>query len=191
MQQETEETSKGKRPSPPSHAKILKYWFNIEHEALVGWEVYDNIAECSLGYPFCWACGVKKSKLSSLEKCHIIPFALGGSNEPSNYFLMCGDCHIAAPDTTIPTVFFKWLRSRDPHSVTLGNDLSGVLKPYEQYITSDMEFEIEEELRGLIRTAAGTHGGKMSRSTMLGLFDYALDKVISSRTSAPETLLAV
>ena len=47
-----------------------------------------------------------------LEKCHIVPHSLGGGNEPSNYYLLCCACHTESPDTSIPSIFFKWLRNK-------------------------------------------------------------------------------
>lgn len=93
-------------------------------------------------YPRCWGCGapvVRDSKIddwvdkqccdedeetnlkriwnsketkSKLNRCHIIPGALGGADEPSNLFLMCSECHALSPDTKYPSMFFKWVVER-------------------------------------------------------------------------------
>lgn len=92
--------------------------------------------------PCCWGCGrpvVRDSRLdawldklcthdneednlkqiwndsktkSVLNRCHIIPGALGGKDEPSNLFLMCEECHQLSPDTVYPFVFFEWVIKR-------------------------------------------------------------------------------
>ena len=82
--------------------------------------------------PCCWACGynygarfrIKQSDVGSheisrcwdnipLQRCHIIPRSLGGTNEVTNLFLMCRECHDLAPNTSIPEVFFEWARGQD------------------------------------------------------------------------------
>lgn len=47
-----------------------------------------------------------------LQKCHIYPSALGGSNNPDNLFLMCKTCHNDSPDTKYPKQFFRFVRNR-------------------------------------------------------------------------------
>ena len=96
-------------------------------------------------YPRCWGCGepiLRDSKIdnwidkqcvdddeesnlkriwnsketrSRLNRCHIIPGALGGADEPSNLFLMCSECHSLSPDTKYPSRFFKWVLERRKH----------------------------------------------------------------------------
>lgn len=87
------------------------------------------------GEPVCWACSagfspvgytamydrlVRKGDLDSirkiwdlpgvaLERCHIIPFAEGGSDDPSNLFLLCPSCHKESPDTMDKAGFLRWV----------------------------------------------------------------------------------
>lgn len=84
------------------------------------------------GEPTCWACGefwngrydIRNSNASyekvlraweraPLQRCHIIPKSLGGSDEPLNLFLMCRECHDLAPNTSIPEIFFQWARKQN------------------------------------------------------------------------------
>lgn len=53
-----------------------------------------------------------KETKSKLNRCHIIPGALGGADTPSNLFLMCSECHQLSPDTIYPSMFFKWVLER-------------------------------------------------------------------------------
>ena len=46
---------------------------------------------------------------SSLNRCHIIPHALGGSDDIDNLFLLCEDCHKESPDTIFCKYFFKYI----------------------------------------------------------------------------------
>lgn len=49
---------------------------------------------------------------SALNRCHIVPAALGGKDEPPNLFLLCEECHMLSPDTTNPANFFRWVYKR-------------------------------------------------------------------------------
>jgi len=84
------------------------------------------------GEPGCWACGFHyddKYDITQsdarwdeilggwdripLQRCHIIPRSLGGTDDVSNLFLMCRECHDLAPNTSIPEVFFEWTRAQN------------------------------------------------------------------------------
>ncbi len=41
----------------------------------------------------CWGCG--RDDMQPLEKAHIKAHSRDGGDEPSNFFLLCGSCHIA------------------------------------------------------------------------------------------------
>ncbi len=83
------------------------------------------------GEPGCWACGFRYGtrydiKWSGagwdkvlrcwnkipLQRCHIVPPTLGGTNDVSNLFLMCRECHDLAPNTSFPEIFFEWARAQ-------------------------------------------------------------------------------
>ena len=102
----------------------------------------DKIAVDDPYVPRCWGCGQPVVRDSQLDKwidktsgegdeneqlknlwnskevkhkfnrCHIVPGALGGKDEPSNLFLMCGECHHLSPDTIYVSSFFKWVLQR-------------------------------------------------------------------------------
>lgn len=106
----------------PSKAQIFDHWKDRFGELgiFVDW-----------GEPSCWACGfhygskydIKRSDANwneifagwnrmPLQRCHIVPRSLGGTDEPSNLFLMCRECHDLAPNTAVPDIFFAWVRSQ-------------------------------------------------------------------------------
>lgn len=106
----------------PSKAEIFSHW----HEKL-----YDVGAWIDWGEPSCWDCGfhygskydIKSADASweqilagwdrmPLQRCHIVPRSLGGTDEPSNLFLMCRECHDLAPNTAVPDIFFQWIRTQ-------------------------------------------------------------------------------
>ena len=119
-----------------SHGNIFDFWkdrplpFGTGEEPVVG----------DWGEPCCWGCGkpvnrpndehmlLKRcyrdgtvnfihvwndpSVKSKLERCHIVPAALGGPDTPANLFLLCSNCHLLSPDTTNRAAFFKWIHKR-------------------------------------------------------------------------------
>lgn len=72
-----------------------------------------RIDECGLSVDWseatthCWRCGCKKN----LQRCHIIPYALGGKDEPSNIVLLCSRCHSEGPNVNDPEIMWDWIRA--------------------------------------------------------------------------------
>jgi hypothetical protein len=72
-----------------------------------------NIDE--VGYPVdasemdtrCWRCGYERNT----ERCHVIPDSLEGEDTPSNYRLLCHDCHLEGPNVNDPNAMDEWIRS--------------------------------------------------------------------------------
>jgi hypothetical protein len=77
------------------------------------------------GQETCWACGAgyrvrrkndappKKSDLGWLERAHVVSASAGGGTEPSNFFLLCGDCHREQPDGAPREAQEAWLISHE------------------------------------------------------------------------------
>lgn len=105
------------RKTLPTRGTILEHWKTWLEEKGI-----------SFLHPCCWACGrtwhtvpsLRKENpsgneikrlwdIEQLERCHIIPKSLGGSNEASNLFLMCRQCHDRAPDVASRKYFFVWV----------------------------------------------------------------------------------
>ena len=89
------------------------------------------------GEPTCFACGEHwKGKFDSrrgyagwkdapLERAHIIPRSLGGSNDdPNNFVMLCDRCHPQNPHTKSRAVFMKWLHSVKPNRDLLVRNLT-------------------------------------------------------------------
>lgn|GEM_PF-5414592 len=120
-----------KRKSLPSVGKIFDYWK----------DKYDKITFYFVdwGEPSCPGCGNQihniefenKEKYLSylkqgnfvalwntckrLERHHIIPHSLGGTDELENLFLLCADCHAQAPTVKDSRAFFNWLKTPKSH----------------------------------------------------------------------------
>lgn len=109
-------------PDLPSKTEIFEYWKEriFEHGLFIDW-----------GEPSCWVCGfhygakydTKRADASwkeihscwermPLQRCHIVPRSLKGTDSVENLFLMCRECHDLAPNTNIPEIFFEWARSQ-------------------------------------------------------------------------------
>lgn len=187
----------GRRDSVPSHTEIYSYWHdkaitstgNVVTDDLHSSDIEPIIVD--KGEARCWACGkhidvnstkaykeaidtadftriyaISKVK-SSLNRCHIIPHMLGGSDDdPGNYLLMCLRCHEESPDTDNPKLMFRWLYNKR-HEVR--NPVTG------RSIESIMRIVIEEckklnkdpysgNFDNLARL--GVHGTTMSDSTV-------------------------
>jgi hypothetical protein len=103
----------------PSRSQIFEYWKE---------RLFDFGLFIDWGEPGCWACGfhygakydIKQSDASweeilrcwdriPLQRCHIVPRSLEGSNDLANLFLMCRECHDQAPNTNISEIFFEWV----------------------------------------------------------------------------------
>lgn len=88
----------------PSHknktpiSEIVDYWA-------------DRIDECDLSVDwseaeeYCWNCGSPKE----LTRCHIVPHALGGEDQPGNFVVLCRLCHEEAPNVGDPRIMWDWL----------------------------------------------------------------------------------
>lgn len=79
-----------------------------------------------IGEPSCFACGYynedwddpakteeKRWNYSGLERAHIIADYLGGLDAPSNYLLLCKDCHLRAPMTNDYDLTLHWAETQE------------------------------------------------------------------------------
>lgn len=55
--------------------------------------------------PMCFVCG----KEHYLDKCHLIPNALGGTTDNDNIVLLCHNCHTNAPNINIKDIMINWI----------------------------------------------------------------------------------
>ncbi len=83
-----------------THREIVEYWaVNLNESGLSV-----DIAEAD---KLCWRCSQKRS----LQRCHIVPRSLGGSEAPSNLVLLCAQCHAEAPNVEDSDFMWVWLRA--------------------------------------------------------------------------------
>jgi len=150
----------------PSKAAIFQAWKSWLDENGIDW-----------GEPCCWACGefwegrydtsVKSDsdlgrvweKAEPLQRCHIIPRSLGGTDDPENLFLLCLDCHDRAPNTTSREAFLQWAKFQ--RGAWLNRRLKEIMPEFEAFGFNDpcevMELMESAELRDWIHKNAGWH----------------------------------
>lgn len=145
-----------------------------------------------IGEPECWACGKPIDSVyelktyeklladnpekiwdyakvkSTLNRCHIYPKCAGGSEEPSNMFLLCECCHIESPDTANPQNFFKWVYSskKKPRPLN-GFNIQELLRDFNQDCNEKSKNPFTAKPKDM---QVFTHGGKISQSSIV----YAL-----------------
>lgn len=73
--------------------EIRDYWLSR-----FDWLEYDLLT--------CFACN---SQHKRLEKCHLKPKALGGSDKAENLVLLCNRCHRNAPNTVYKDIMLSWI----------------------------------------------------------------------------------
>ena len=99
-----------KRKDKTTLKQIADYWIKNNHidetELNFDW---------SEAHTHCWNCGDNKyrksTKKAPLQRCHIIPHSLGGEDTPSNYVLLCKECHAEGPNTSNTNDMWDWIRS--------------------------------------------------------------------------------
>lgn len=99
--------------------QAIDYWseFVYEDDMSVDWSEADIR---------CWRCGCQKH----LERCHIVPDALGGKDCPENIVLLCKRCHAEGPNVTDPEIMWDWIKA---YKVPLYGTFWGIkgMKEYE------------------------------------------------------------
>jgi hypothetical protein len=116
-------------------------------------------------------------KVSPLQRCHIVPRSLGGSDEPDNLFLMCRECHDRTPNTISRDAFFKWVDGQN----CFKRGMTQVREEMDAFGVSDEEaLELgdlvhSEEFKNWaqdkwgIHMSQSGHGAKITMSTLFAL----------------------
>jgi hypothetical protein len=85
------------KQGPPRHAAIVHYWAE------------QGVFPVNPCRPECFACREGVRLWSKLERCHITAASALGSFEPSNFILLCAQCHREAPMTTDREILIRWV----------------------------------------------------------------------------------
>jgi len=135
--------SKGKKNpkrSMPKVEKILKYWrsdeasWHMEHMSQMARMKFDFHLKINSIHQECFACNrifLKykwRSTRNIVERCHIIPHMLGGSNKASNFVLLCKHCHLENPNVDNEVAYFKWLQSHKSRVEIISDEIDHLAK---------------------------------------------------------------
>lgn len=125
-----------------------------------------------------------------LERCHIVPHSLGGDDkDPSNYLLLCPQCHAESPDTIYPRAMFLWMYNKRSRN---GSD--GICADIEsafEYLETECgisRFEIESLAdTDFVKTTA-THGQFVSPTTYKAA---VIGSVLESKNKVDQVLAEI
>ena len=162
-----------------AHSKIFSYWKDkaITADGSVVDEDGNPATVPVVEYwtePCCWACGKRVYGLSEyksyesnligsrirmlydyaktrrvLERCHIVPHALGGSDEdPANMFLLCHDCHLESPDNANEKYFLRWVYKMRTEKVFSGDHIRIDVKQAMKQLAEEGAFWGKDVLSG-------------------------------------------
>ena len=176
-----------KRTDSTTKKQIVTYWQNqstIDHSID---EIYLNF-DWSDADTHCWNCGEEHKH--SLERCHIVPQSKNGLDIPSNYVLLCKECHIESPDSTNPNRMWDWIKMNKLPMGVPSYKLLKLLILFENRHSSkkfndffqgfDSNFVIEE-LEKLLQETAGVHGFNFSIETYYSVLCDLIDKLDTLR----------
>jgi len=166
----------------PSKKDIAEYWKNNmpynEMELNFDWA---DAEFC------CWNCGEDKRRkeranrydLARLERCHIQPKQFKGSNDPSNFVLLCKQCHSQAPNynsLNASKYFWEWIKSNKVmFPLSNSYNFSKGLEMFEYVREVDFLYFIQEHnidfslIQQKIKNI-GTHGATFNPSTYFAMF---------------------
>lgn len=197
------------RKNQPKSSEIARYWSDkcITENGRVYKEGSIDFNESVVvvsdwGEPECMACGKFYREYASyekkdndvfecwnrnkyLQKCHITPHMLGGDDTaPSNFLLLCKNCHKESPDMIDPKYIMKWVyskRKKDRKLMETGLWMSEV----ENYLSEiSCETPVPRMLVEIMTAHLGenaniaSHAGSVSKSTILS---NACDKAVKTQ----------
>ena len=117
-----EGAKRGARANPPSCKNIVAAWMDTRPWGhLVDDD--DDAADS------CWRCGYHAQK-GEMTRAHIHAHRHGGSNDPSNYFLLCDICHREQPDAAPREEQIQWVSNGEWYLTKMMEDknLMGTLQ---------------------------------------------------------------
>jgi len=175
--------------SVPTKWQIAQHWGGDSRR-----ETFAPMLE-DLDDPCCFACGwfsehwtkatPKASwERSRLERAHITPRSLGGSDDASNIILLCNPCHRDSPDWQDPSAMARWIAERPDRSSKEVEELGDWCKAMQQVPEFKVllaEYEADPDLpddvaiRRIVdmlweaTRKAGTHAVELSNGTKVAI----------------------
>jgi 5-methylcytosine-specific restriction endonuclease McrA len=166
----------------PSRSEIVTAWAHYHRDNTLPWREDDFM---DWGEPECWACryyseswpdGSYKAwdKAAGLQRCHVIPQALGGSDEPLNLVILCEPCHADSPDHVDPSHMYEWMRAQPKRFMGTWHPdhIAELQRIMETALASMTEAEVMQQAGDVVSrfmAGANTHFGKTSDGTRAAL----------------------
>ncbi|VUX10777.1 HNH endonuclease [Streptococcus constellatus] len=159
---------------------IVAYWANKVYEG-------DLSVDWSEAHERCWRCAHK----TRLERCHIIPYSLGGGDSPSNLVLLCKRCHLENPNVVDPEIMWYWLKAyqtsfydtfwivqgMEEYQKIYGQDFLKQLVQFGMTDDKKLQHLIKEKMRGSIHHFGEPHFNKV---TVAGIFRMIYKDIIKN-----------
>mgnify|MGYP005749641619 CR=1 FL=1 len=164
-----------KRQDKTTLKQIADYW--IENSEISELELNFDWSD---SHTHCWNCGDdkyrKSTKKIALERCHIVPHSLDGKDTPSNYVLLCKECHAEAPNTSNKNDMWDWIKSNHlPFALYGTYKIRKALVMYKQkeghsFLDKIKNIKNIGEVISNEFAKTATHGVKMNISTYYFMF---------------------
>lgn len=162
-----------------SRAKIAEYWLGTGE----GRARYpENPGLVDFGEPHCFACGEPGNwpegrlwglwNRSGLERCHLVPRALGGPDCRENLVLLCNECQHDAPDVGDPKYMLDWMTRRESKFARMGPlieeavEVAGLNDELERLHRDHPSLVLEVTNEVLREGWVGIHGSRISPGTI-------------------------
>ena len=184
----------------PSKWRIAQHWATSPDRSTFAPRMYD------LGEPCCFACGYYSEhwdkdtaraswERATLERAHIIPASLGGSDDASNLLLLCTACHEDSPDWPDPSAMARWIASRPSRRSQEFEEREAWMQAAEQVpgfagFLASVEHKGPDHMAGLLMESAKRAGFHWGVGISLGTRAAILRDVVE-RAQADRTLTGV
>lgn len=179
-----------KRPPIKTTTKqAIAYWRSCSEDgkANVDWSEAET---------HCWRCCCQRN----LQRCHIVPDALGGPDAPDNIILLCSRCHAEAPNVTDPEVMWDWIQAynhpfygtfwilmgmkeyRFIYQKSITQKIEGILSAAGKTPDPEMVGDIISQQHNAVRSEAIRHFGQpyFNTATVAGLYRMMLKRLAAS-----------
>jgi hypothetical protein len=110
----------------PARSVIVKAWKDSELAIVPAWTDAERL---------CWRCGDPPEVCgrANLDRAHLVPHALGGTDDPTNIVLLCEECHHWGPNFINP----KFMLSHVQQLVRLQRDGKNLRKQSTHELQAD------------------------------------------------------
>lgn len=180
----------------PTKWEIAQHWANSPDRP-----TFAPMLE-ALTDPCCFACGwhserwehpptpYSRWKRATLDRAHIVPSSLGGSDNLDNLILLCSPCHVESPDWADPSEMARWISDRPERGSKEVEELGDWIKAMQHVpgftallAAAEAEPDLPDEvaIRRIVdllwesTRKAGIHAGNLSQGTKVAIIRDAVE----------------